>query len=159
VEKRVVDATGDADVAHRAGAPTRRMPREEMMAAAVMFSMSGVDKKKFIAEVKAHPQTYKDWESGEWSLETTGKEDEMFSPFLRAPFERTIAAGLLPKNLDTITGAWGAISDSGDLTYLNLAHLAGCDGTDPGDLTRFEIEGRRQAIAAMQRFHPGCEAA
>jgi flavin-dependent dehydrogenase len=41
--RRVVDATGDADVAARAGAPTRKTPREEMLAASVMFSMSGVN--------------------------------------------------------------------------------------------------------------------
>ena len=52
------------------------------------------------------------------------------------------------------------MSDQGDLTYLNLIHLPGCDGTDPADLTRGEIEGRRQAIhaiAALRGFMPGCE--
>ena len=52
------------------------------------------------------------------------------------------------------------MSDQGDLTYLNLVHLAGCDGTDPADLTRGEIEGRRQAvhaIEALRGFMPGCE--
>src|ERR1700761_1860281 len=58
--KRVVDATGDADVAARCGAPLRKTPREEMMATSVMFSMSGVNKKKFIEQVKADPQTYRD---------------------------------------------------------------------------------------------------
>src|SRR6201991_2614986 len=33
--KRVVDATGDADIAERAGAPTYKTPREEMQAASV----------------------------------------------------------------------------------------------------------------------------
>ncbi len=49
--------------------------------------------------------------------------------------------------------------DSGELTYMNLIHLDGCDGTDPDDLTRFEIEGRRQAmlaIEALRRYTPGC---
>jgi hypothetical protein len=39
-------------------------------------------------------------------------------------------------------------------------HLAGCDGTDPDDLTRCEIEGRKQAVlavAAMRQYNPGCE--
>ena len=38
--KRVIDATGDADIAARAGAPYRKTPKEEMMAASVMFSMT-----------------------------------------------------------------------------------------------------------------------
>jgi ribulose 1,5-bisphosphate synthetase/thiazole synthase len=160
--RRVIDATGDADIAFLAGAPTHKTPKEQMMAASVMFSMTGVDKKKFIEHIKADPQTYKDWEGGEWSIETTGKEDEMFSPFLRKPFNKAREAGLIPKNLDTIAGTWGAIYDTGDLTYLNLVHLADCDGTDPEDLTQFEIEGRKQAmlaVEAMRRYNPGCEAA
>ena len=40
--RREIDATGDADIAHRAGAPTRKLPKKEMMSASVMFSMSGV---------------------------------------------------------------------------------------------------------------------
>ena len=160
--RRIIDATGDADIAFRAGAPTHKTPKEDMMAASVMFSMTGVDKKKFIEHIKADPQTYKDWEGGDWTIETSGKEDKMFSPFLRKPFNKAREAGLIPENLDTIAGTWGAIYDTGDLTYLNLVHLAGCDGTDPDDLTKFEIEGRKQAmlaVEAMRRFNPGCEAA
>jgi len=160
--KRVIDATGDADVAYRAGAVTLKNPKEEMIGASVMFSMSGVDKTRFIEHVKANPHTYSDWAYGEWDVETTGKEDDMFSPFLRKPFEEARKAGIIPKNLDTIAGTWGAIYDSGDLTYLNLVHLLGFDGTDPDDLTRGEMEGRKQAmmaVEAMRRFNPGCERA
>ena len=158
--RRVIDATGDADVAALAGAPYSKTPKEKMMAASVMFSMAGVDKKKFIEHVKSDPQTYKDWEGGEWKIETSGKEDNMFSPFLRKPFEKAMEAGIIPPNLDTICGTWGAISEQGDLTYLNLVHLAGCDGTSADDLTAGEIEGRRQAmmaVEALRQFTPGCE--
>lgn len=157
---RVIDATGDADVAARAGAVTLKTPVEQMQAASVMFHLAGVDKGRFMAAVKADPQTYADWSSGEWTVETSGKEDAMYSPFLRKPFEKAIEAGLIPAHLSTIAGTWGAMHDTGELTYMNLVHLAGCDGTDPDSLTRFEIEGRRQAmlsIEALRRFMPGCE--
>ena len=160
--RRVIDASGDADIAHRAGAPTHMHPKAEMMSVSVMFSMCGVDKARFIDAVKADPQTYADWaKDGEWSVTTSGKEDEMFSPFLRKPFQQAHKAGLLPDSLKTIAGTWGTVSDQGDLTYLNMVHMT-LDGTDPDDLTRGEIEGRRQAmqaIAALQRFQPGCEQA
>lgn len=159
--ERVIDATGDADVAMRAGAPTRKTPREQMMAASVMFSMTGVNKKRFIEQVKADPQTYRDWSgNGEWNIETSGKEDALFSPFLRKPFQQALAAGVIPANLSTIAGTWGAVSDQGDLTYLNLVHLPQCDGTDARDLTSGEMAGRHQAIMAVEalrRFMPGCE--
>jgi ribulose 1,5-bisphosphate synthetase/thiazole synthase len=159
--QRVVDATGDADVAARAGAPTRKTPREEMMAVSVMFSMTGVNKQRFIEQIKADPQTYKDWAgNGEWDIETTGKEDDLFSPFMRKPFKQAVQAGVIPANLTTIAGTWGAISDQGDLTYLNLVHVPSCDGTDAAELTRGEIEGRHMAIMAvkaLRSFMPGCE--
>jgi ribulose 1,5-bisphosphate synthetase/thiazole synthase len=159
--QRVVDATGDADVAARAGAPHRKTPKEEMMAASVMFSMTGVNKKRFIDQVKADPQTYRDWTgNGEWDITTSGKEDGLFSPFLRKPFKQAVASGLIPASLSTIAGTWGTITDQGDLTYLNLVHVPMIDGTDARDLTAGEIEGRRQAIhavAALKRFMPGCE--
>lgn len=158
--QRVVDASGDADVAYRAGAPTFKHPKAEMMSASVMFSMCGVDKARFIEAVKADPQTYADWaKDGEWSVATSGKEDELFSPFLRKPFQQAHKAGILPDNLKTIAGTWGTVSDQGDLTYLNMVHMT-LDGTDPDALTHGEIEGRRQAmnaITALRRFQPGCE--
>lgn len=158
--KRIIDATGDADIAARSGAITYKTPREEMMAASVMFSITGVDKKGFIDHVKADPQTYKDWEGGYWKIETDGKEDNMFSPFLRKPFQQAIKAGLIPENLQTICGTWGTVSDQGDLTYMNVVQLDQLDGTDPDDLTAGEIEGRSQAmmaVNALQQFTPGCE--
>jgi len=158
----VIDATGDADIAHRAGAPTRKTPPEEMQAASVMFHLAGVDKRRFLKAVEADPQTYADWSSGEWQVETTGKEDDMFSPFLRKPFEKAAEAGIIPPHINTIGGTWGAVHDTGELTYMNLVHLPGVDGTDPESMTRAEIEGRAQAmmaIEALRRFMPGCEGA
>ena len=159
--KRVIDATGDADVTFRAGGLCHKTPTEEMMAASVMFHVAGVNKTKFIEGVKSDPQRYSDWSGGgEWNIETSGKEDEMFSPFLKKPFEKAIKEGLIPPHLNTIAGTWGAIHDSGELTYMNLIHLDGCDGTDADSLTDYEIEGRKQvrlAIEALRNYTPGCK--
>lgn len=158
--KRVVDATGDADIAFRCGAPTHKHPVDEMMSVSVMFSMCGVNKTRFIDAVKADPQTYSDWAvGGEWEVTTDGKEDKMFSPFLRKPFKKALEAGLIPDSLATIAGTWGTVSDQGDLTYLNMVHL-NLDGTDPDALTHGEMAGRRQAmhaVNALKAFMPGCE--
>lgn len=160
--KRVIDATGDADIAHMMGAPTIKTPVEEMQAASVMFHIAGVDKQKFLEGVKADPQTYADWSTGEWQVETSGKEDDMYSPFLAKPFAQAIRDGVIPAHLNTIGGTWGAVHDSGEMTYMNLVHLAGIDGTDPDSMTKGEIEGRKQAmlaIEALKTYTPGCEAA
>jgi ribulose 1,5-bisphosphate synthetase/thiazole synthase len=158
----VIDATGDADVAHRAGARTRKTPVEHMQAASVMFHLAGVDKSAFLQGVQRDPQTYADWSSGEWTVATSGKEDALFSPFLGKPFRQALADGVLDQSLSTIGGTWGAMHDSGELTYMNLIHLAGCDGTDPDSMTTFEIEGRRQSMLAvdvLRQYTPGCDAA
>src|ERR1700755_1998076 len=161
--KRVIDATGDADVAARTAAPYRMSQKNEMMSVSVMFSMNGVNKRRFIDAVKADPQTYADWSgNGEWDYETTGKEDKLFSPFLRKPFQQALKAGIIPPNLHTIAGTWGSVSDQGDLTYLNLVHVPEIDGTDPNDLTVGEMRGRREAIYAvdaLRGYMPGCEEA
>jgi ribulose 1,5-bisphosphate synthetase/thiazole synthase len=158
--KRVVDATGDADIAYRAGAPTHKHPVDEMMSVSVMFSMCGVNKTRFINAVKADPQTYGDWAAdGEWEVATSGKEDAMFSPFLRKPFKKALEAGLIPDSVKTMAGTWGTVSDQGDLTYLNMVHLT-LDGTDPDALTHGEMAGRKQAmhaVNALKAFMPGCE--
>jgi ribulose 1,5-bisphosphate synthetase/thiazole synthase len=161
--QRVIDATGDADIATRAGAPVNKTPKEKMMSVSVMFSMSGVNKQRFIAAVKADPQTYADWSgNNEWDYETSGKEDKLFSPFLRKPFKKALDAGIIPPYLSTIAGTWGGVTDQGDLTYLNLVHIPQIDGTDPNDLAIGEMRGRREAIyavEALRKFMPGCEEA
>ena len=159
IGKVVIDASGDADVARRSGAKAFKANPENMIGASVMFHMSGVNKAKFVEEINRDPQTYSDWSDKNWQVTTSGKEDKMFSPFLRKPFERAKECGLIENDLQTITGTWGAIHDSGELTYLNLVHLNGIDGTDPNSLTKGEIQGRKaamEAITALKSFMPGC---
>lgn len=159
--KRIIDATGDADIAAVCGAPYRKTPKETMLPVTVMFSCSGVDRARFLEYVKANPKTYKDWGKN-WEIETGGKEDELFSPYLEEPFDKARERGIIPAGLTSIGGTWSAISDRGEATYLNMVHMLAFDGTDVRDLTRAEMEGRRQAmlaIRALQLFAPGFEKA
>ena len=147
----------------RAPAPrTARRRSEEMLAASVMFSMTGVNKRKFLDEVKADPQTYRDWAgNAEWDIETTGKEDELFSPFLRKPFKQAVEAGLIPPNLITLAGTWGTITRPGR-PHVPQPRPPGRDRRhrrrrpdprrDRGPASRRCTRSRRCA-----RFMPGCE--
>ena len=159
--QRVIDATGDADIAYRAGAPCRKTPVGEMMGVTVMFSCSGVDKRRFLDYVAASNPTYGDWGRC-WAIETTGKEDDLFSPYLQEPFDQARREGLIPEGVGSIGGTWGRITDAGEATSLNMVVMAGYDCTDVRDITRAEIEGRRQAllaIEALRHFAPGFEKA
>jgi hypothetical protein len=159
--KRVIDGSGDADIAHFSGAPYRKTPKEEMLPVTVMFSCSGVQKQRFLEYVKANPTRYKDWGKN-WEMETDGKEDDLFSPYLEQPFNQAREEGVIPAGLKSIGGTWSTITDAGDATYLNMIHMTDIDGTDVWDLTHAEIEGRKQAlmaIKALNRYAPGFEAA
>jgi hypothetical protein len=139
------------------------IPLANLVDAAVMFHLAGVDKRAFVQGIADDPQTYRNWEgNGAWNIETSGKEDDMFSPFLHKPFAQAVRDGVIPDNLSTLAGTWGAIHDSGELTYMNVIHLPEIDGTDPDSMTRGEIVGRRQAmhaIDALRRYTPGCSTA
>jgi hypothetical protein len=157
--KQVIDGSGDADIAHFAGAPYRKTPKEEMLPVTVMFSCTGVHKQRFMDYVKANPISYKDWGKN-WAMETDGKEDDLFSPYLEEPFNQARQDGVIPEGLKSIGGTWSTITDSGDATYLNMIHMTGVDGTDVWDLTKGEIEGRKQvmmAINALNHYAPGFE--
>jgi hypothetical protein len=159
--KRVIDATGDADIAWHAGAPCHKTPRDEMMGVTVVFSCSGINKNKFLDYVAEQKPTYGDW-GRNWTIKTSGKEENLFCPYLSEPFEQARKDGAIPAELTSIGGTWCTISDTGEATYLNLNFLFGYDGTDVWDLTRAEIDGRSQAlmaIKALKRYVPGFEKA
>ena len=63
---RVVDCTGDADIAHFAGAEYRITPKAEALGMTTILNTSGVDKTQFLKYVEKKPATYADW-SRVWS--------------------------------------------------------------------------------------------
>jgi hypothetical protein len=152
--KRVIDATGDADIAWRCGVPYRKDPKEKLQGLSVGFGCSGVDKKRFLEHVREHPASLKDW-----AKETTGKEEDLFSPYLSEPFRKARAAGEIPENV-LMGGYWSSLTEAGEATYMNMVYMRNMDPTDVRDLTRAQIEGRQQAmwaLAALKKYTPGFE--
>jgi hypothetical protein len=157
--KRVIDCTGDADIAHLAGAPYRKTAKAEMMGVTTVFNCAGVNKEKFLQYTRENTATYADW-GLTWKQETTGKEDGLPSPYLGSEFSRAKEMGIMPKNIDTISGSWSALSDAGEATNLNLVHMQGIDCTDVNDLTKAEMQGRRESLYALEALKavvPGFE--
>eukprot|EP00746_Dinoflagellata_sp_MGD_P166616 gnl/MRDRNA2_/MRDRNA2_96641_c0_seq1.p1 gnl/MRDRNA2_/MRDRNA2_96641_c0~~gnl/MRDRNA2_/MRDRNA2_96641_c0_seq1.p1 ORF type:complete len:510 (+),score=97.64 gnl/MRDRNA2_/MRDRNA2_96641_c0_seq1:110-1639(+) len=158
---RVIDCTGDADVAYFAGADFSVCPKEESLGVTTVFNAAGVDKKRFLEYTEKNPATYKDW-SRTWEQETTGKENDLRSPYLDVEFENARKKGDIPDNEHTrnFGGSWSALSEAGEATNLNLVHQTGVDVTDVQDLTRAEMAGRGQvmhALKALQTNVPGFE--
>jgi hypothetical protein len=154
--KRVIDATGDADIAYHAGAPYRKDPKGELMAVTLSFGCSGVDVARFLQYVKGNPSKL-----GDWAGKTTGKEDDLFSSFIVEPFIEARKAGEIPNDV-VLLGFWGGLTEAGEAKNINVAHMIGIDSTDVRDLTRAEMEGRRSAmyaVDALKRHAPGFEKA
>jgi len=159
---RVIDCTGDADIAHLAGAEYRVTDKKDRMGMTTVLNAAGVNKERFVDYTDKNPATYKDW-SRTWDQETTGKEDSLRSPYLDTEFEKAREAGCIPtQDTQSIGGSWSALTDAGEATNLNLAHVMEVDCTDVNDLTKAEMEGRRQAMFALKALNgvvPGFEKA
>jgi hypothetical protein len=154
--KRVIDATGDADIAFRASVPYRQDPKERLEAATVNFGCSGVDIQRFMEYTLRNPRSVADW--GDASGE---KEKDEFSTHLVEPFKKAKEAGEIPEYA-RIESYWGSFTDAGEIPTLNAIHLPDIDPTDVWNLTKAEMEGRQQvmwAVAALKKYTPGFEKA
>jgi hypothetical protein len=150
----VIDATGDADIASRAGAPYEMNPKDRLMEVTVNFGCSGIDVDTFGMYLLQNPGKMSDW-----APHTSGKEDDMLSTHLTEPFEKAKAAGEIPQDMDLICFP-GYYTDTGEMPSLNGMHLFNIDGTDVRDLTAAEMEGRRRvlmAVEALKKYTPGFE--
>ncbi|NLF00369.1 MAG: FAD-dependent oxidoreductase [Anaerolineales bacterium] len=121
----LIDATGDGDVAARAGAPFEKGRKDGMMQpASLFFRVGNVDDAAVQAYVDSHP-------------------DDMD---MRRIVERAKSEGF-SHTKDHLTlfrtprpGEW----------WINVSRIHHVDATNPQDMTRAEIEGRRQVVYLME---------
>lgn len=152
--KVVIDCTGDADVAYRAGAPTEKGDENGgMQPPTLMFLMKGVDVKKLRLSIADHPEIYDmDTIPNEFfrkddnfiTVGLRGKVLEALKDGLEIPTERTIL----------ITGL------NEDEIWVNMSRINGVDGTDPASLTFGEKVGRKQIFEIekyLKKYVPGFE--
>lgn len=157
---RVIDCTGDADVAHLAGCKYSVIDISQSLGVTTVFNAVNVDVSKFKDYTSRNPATYKDW-SRTWEQTTSGKEEHLKSPYLDREFEKAAEAGVIPEDkIGNFGGSWSALSDAGEATNLNLVHKKGVDATCVRSLTDAEIEGRQNvmhALDALRHTVPGFE--
>lgn len=124
---RTVDASGDGDVAALAGVPFEKRDPKESQPATVVFGLSNVDMERF------EPHFNNPKNGG-------------FAPV----FTRAAEAG--EWNSPKRGGAWKSVTPCGDIQSLNLTLIPAIDATDAWDLTRAEIEGRKQVMHIIRIF-------
>jgi hypothetical protein len=124
---RIIDCTGDGDAAASAGVPFEvgRPGDAKCQPVTLMFTIGGVD-----------------WDRvTEW--EKTHKRSELFIEAHRNgdmdPFQTTMVC-------------WWWTPTRPDFVGINTTHIIHVDATDPDDLTRATIEGRRQAYQCIDVF-------
>jgi hypothetical protein len=157
--KRIIDATGDADLIHHAGAPYRKDPRSELQRVTLNFSCSGIDTKKlfpyYLKNVREKP--------GVFAYLRQARElffmDELAC--LLEPIDDIKRGIEIPEDIE-IESFWKDYSEAGEIYSFNGVHMEGRDCTDVWDLTKAEIEGRKRiikAIKGLRRRTPGFEKA
>jgi hypothetical protein len=153
--KIVIDCTGDADVAFRAGVPCEKgNAHGGMQPPTLMFCLAGVDTEKLRLSIANEPRTYlTDFIPADYF----GQNKQFIVVGLRELIAKARAErGLNIPNERTIiiTGL-----REGE-AWLNMTRVAGVDGTDARSLTMGEIEARRQMadiITYLKSYVPGFE--
>jgi hypothetical protein len=141
----VIDATADAYVAASAGVDTQKGDkRGRVQPASLMFRMSHVDLEKTAAYVRTHPS----------QMRTSLKAHERKAQRLTAVaglyeiWQSAQRGGLdVPRELVSFF-----VSPYPDEVTINMTRVTDIDPLDPDDLTRAEIEARRQAMQIARFF-------
>ncbi|MBY9013578.1 MAG: FAD-dependent oxidoreductase [Candidatus Lokiarchaeota archaeon] len=157
IAKRVIDATGDADIAFHAGAPYRQDPKNKTMGVTVNFGCSGVDINKFITFLLEKMQKKPNFipylqQSGELFF----MDD--FTCFLE-PLNKVDEGVIVPEKIP-IKKIWPEYVELGIINSFNGIHIGNIDCTDVFDLTKAEIEGRSRLIKvlrSLRKHTPGFE--
>jgi hypothetical protein len=152
-----VDASGDGDVAARAGAPyiKGRESDGKMRPMTLIFRMGGVDVPRLVDYVKSHPEDFSP-DPLQCMLDLEHHMIRVFGFFKLV--EEAKARGELWSECYYFR-VESVLPERGVLT-VNATRVYGVDGTDAGDLSRAEIETRHQMLqlAAFARTYvPGFE--
>lgn len=141
----VIDCSGDADVAYRAGVPCEYGNEEGgVQPPTLMFCMGGVDTEKLRLSIAEEPRTYlTDFIPAEYF----GQNNQFVLVGMRGQINKAREAGLRLTTERTIliTGL-----RKGEV-WVNMTRVSGVNGTDPESLSYGEMEGRKQ-IRDIQQY-------
>jgi hypothetical protein len=163
--KVVVDATGDADVAARAGVPVHV---QEKGVHSLCFRLGNVDVDAFVGYFRGNPDQFPEYMDVDWSLAEALAQYDDCGTFLfphgggmqMAAFQRAKADGDLPETV--------GIQDTTDACQMHALRQTGVvhvitgfthfDGLDAERISRSVIDGRRMAFVladVYRKYIPG----
>lgn len=153
--RTVIDCTGDADVAYRAGVECRKGDAEGgMQPPTLMFSMRGVETQRLRDAIADHPEVY----DMDIMPAESFRNEKFITVGLRNQIARAREAGIdIPvARTILITGM------DEDEIWVNMSRVNGVDPTKPESYTHGEMEGRKQIYEIqkyLKAFVPGFEKA
>ncbi len=137
----LIDASGDADIAARAGAPVMkgRDSDQKMRPMTLLFRLGGLDTAALLAYVRSHPDDFSK-DPNQMMLDVAGKNIRIFGFF--SLVDRAKRQGMLYPDCHYFRIE--AVMPDRGTALVNTIRIYDVDGTNPADITRAEIEGRRQ---------------
>ena len=160
--KVAVDCTGDADLAAAAGTPCQkgRESDRKMRPFALLFRLGGLDIHKIVQYVKENPEELQpQFRTG--TLLKVGNEEVItrVSGFYKLAEMAKMNGELYPEcHYFRLEDLWV----NRGTAICNTTRIYHVDGTNVNDLTKGEIEGRKQIqklIVFAKKHIPGCESA
>jgi hypothetical protein len=179
--KVIIEATGEGDIAVRAGVPFTKIDRkkEEIDPPSITFHMDGVDWDKVTAYLKENPDEFAGPMRATASAQDKERRKKRIEQLQNA---KSILDLVRAGTLGTITfrkitrealdkgdfhpygdlGFFFTVRDSGVIqpVFQHSAQVPDCDTTDVRELTAGEVEARRQtaiALKAVRKYLPGFE--
>ena len=152
-----IDASGDADLAARAGAPfvKGREADGKMRPMTLIFRLGGVDVPRLVEYVRAHPEDFSP-DPLQCMLDVDGQMVRIFGFFKL--IEAAKARGELWP--DCYYFRVECVLPRRGMLTVNATRVYGVDGTKAEDLSRAEIETRHQMLqlaAFARKYIPGFE--
>jgi hypothetical protein len=161
--KVVIDATGDGDIAARAGVPFIKGREEDgaMRPTTVMGRIGNINLRDFKAYIDAHPEDFSQ-DDGRRVVDLDSgivRIDGFFSTI-----EKAKSTGLMdpsmPVNYLRFSGVNPLENAERAILICNSTRMYNIDGTNAADITKAEIEGRKQLrdiVKVCQSLLPGFE--
>ncbi len=152
----VVDCTGDADLAAAAGVPCVKGREHDgkMRPMSLVFRVGGLDVPPLVAFARAHPEDF----TADPTFHVLEPERGLVRLFgFFREVEEARRQGRLDKDCHYLR--FESVDIRHGTAFINSTRVYGLDGTDAADVTKGEIEARRQMaqLLAVLRTLPGCQ--
>lgn len=147
-----IDTTGDAQLVYLAGLPYEKGENGRLQSMTLFFRMGNINIPKTLEYINTHRDDFFEWMDYNFSLNKIISVGGYFSFVKKAHRERQLSDHVKYIFFTTLP-------ESGEASF-NTSNILELDGTRSDDMTRAEIEGRRQVmdvVHLLQTEIPGFE--